>query len=120
MGCNLSIRKNDTPCPTKQYETLGWRLILKLVNTYNDNGQLQPGWSVTQVDAILSKWVDIPRNITELNLVETWARAILDDKAYLDYPTLQKKLIELRDKKLTPGTLGSSLLIENRQMKFIV
>lgn len=107
MGCNRSRECNE-------YESLGWKVILQLVNTYSDEGKLESGWLPSDVDGILSEWVDIPRNLNELNRVEPWARAILDEKAYINNSNLQKKLTELRDLELSGGSLGSSLLLEHR------
>ena len=80
MGCNHS--KTD---PIQQhYENKCWENILAIVNEYHTNKKLAPDWSVTSVDALLSKWVDIPRNVDELNRVSIWTRKILDSKSYTD------------------------------------
>ena len=112
MGCKSS--KSPQDMGLKEYESLGWKLILGLVNIYDQEKKLESGWSVEDVDRILSKSVDIPRNINELNLIETWARAILDEKAYINNTKLQKKLSQLRDMELEGGQMGSTLLSQSR------
>ena len=112
MGCKSS--KSPQDMGLKEYESLGWKLILGLVNMYDVDNKLESGWSVKDVDRILSTSVDIPRNINELNLIEPWARAILDEKAYINNTKLQKKLSQLRDMELEGGQMGSTLLSQSR------
>ena len=78
-----------------------WKTILEIVNQYNNQGKLIDGWSVIDVDAILSKWVDIPRNQDELNRVIIWSKKILDSKIYNDHIKLMKMIKLLKTNALT-------------------
>ena len=96
MGCNHS-----KPDPTqKMAETKCWETILAIINEYNNKQDLAPDWTVTRVDALLSEWVDIPRNMDELDRVAIWTRNILDSKSYIDYTIFQKHLVQLANTRL--------------------
>ena len=65
-----------------QYEHDGYTVVKHMVDTFAQKGKLEKGYSATRVDAMLSKYVDEPRNIDGLRRVEKWAKHLLESKTY--------------------------------------
>ena len=97
--CNRTINNQEK----ESFERLGWNKILNIVSEYHTQGKLLEGASIIEVDAILSKWVDIPRNQDELQRIEPWTRYILDSKTYLDIIKLKETLEQVRGMELSSG-----------------
>lgn len=79
------------------YENAGYTLINKIINNYAKLGKLVKGYNVENVDYILSKYVDEPRNIDGLRRLELWAKYLLESKTYAqNNNTFKKELIRLK------------------------
>ena len=81
--------KKTPPFSEKAYNKLGekyqhdaYTAIKTIVDNYDAAGKLEPGFTASQVDGMLSKFVDEPRNIDELTRVKMWTYHLLDSKSY--------------------------------------
>ena len=66
----------------EHYEQTVYTLINNIVNNYDRTGKLAKGYSVENVDAILSKYVDEPRNIDGFRRAQKWTEHLLNTKYY--------------------------------------
>jgi hypothetical protein len=87
-------RKSSLMVTADKYETDGWKVILSVIS--DRELELDEKWSVKQVDTLLSKWVDPPRNIDELRRVKEWTNIILDHKSYTTNRKLEKMIHKLK------------------------
>ena len=79
------------------YEHAGYTLVNKIINNYAKSGKLAEGYSVENVDYILSKYVDEPRNIDGLIRLEKWTKYLLGSKTYAqNNNTFKKELMRLK------------------------
>lgn len=65
-----------------QYTTDGYSIVRNEIEQYNKMGKLAKGFTVNQVDAILSKFLDEPRNIDGLRRCQKWTKYLLDSQTY--------------------------------------
>ena len=91
-------RKHSVIATAEKYESDGWKLILEIIKQRELD--LDEDWTVEQVDALLSKWVDIPRNIDELRRVKNWTNTILDHKSYTTNTKFKTMLQKLKHRSL--------------------
>ena len=75
------------------YEHAVYILINNIINHYARSGKLAKGYSVENVDAILSKYVDEPRNIDGLRRAKKWTEYLLNTKYYAKNDKAFKKEI---------------------------
>ena len=64
------------------YEQAIYAIIYHTVNNYSNAGKLANGYSAENVNAILSKYVDEPRNIDGIRRAKKWTEHLLDTKYY--------------------------------------
>lgn len=64
------------------YEGAVYTVIKQIVNHYATSDKLAKGYSAEHVDAILSKYVDEPRNIDGIRRAKKWTEHLLDTKYY--------------------------------------
>ena len=64
------------------YKHTVYTLINKIVTIYDKSGKLAKGYRVKDVDAILSKYVDEPKNIDGLRRAQKWTEHLLNTKCY--------------------------------------
>jgi len=91
-------RKHPVIATAERYENDGWKLILEIIKKRELD--LNEEWTVEQVDALLSKWVDMPRNVDELIRVRNWTNTILDHKSYTNNTKFQAMLHKLKHRSL--------------------
>ena len=91
-------RRHPVIAVANRYEDDGWKLILEIIKKRELD--LDELWTVAQVDALLSKWVDSPRNVDELRRVKKWTDVILDNKSYTSSTKFQKMLHKLKHRSL--------------------
>lgn len=65
-----------------KYEQDGYTLLRHIVDKYEQDGKLAEGYTASKVDAILSKYMDEPRNVDGLQRVNKWTNYLLKSKAY--------------------------------------
>jgi len=87
-------RKHSLNVSVDKYENDGWKVILAIIK--DRELDLDEAWSVKQVDTLLSKWVDTPRNIDELMRVEKWTNLIIDHKSYTTTTKFKSMLHKLK------------------------
>ena len=87
-------RKHSLIISADKYEKDGWKVILSIIK--DRELDLDEAWSVKQVDTLLSKWVDAPRNIDELMRVEKWTNLIIDHKSYTTTTKFKAMLHKLK------------------------
>jgi hypothetical protein len=91
-------RKHSVIAAADKYEKDGWKVMLAVIN--DRELELDEEWSVKQVDALLSKWVDPPRNIDELRRVKEWTNIILDHKSYTTTSKFKAMIHKLKHRAL--------------------
>jgi hypothetical protein len=97
-GFFRKTRKNSLIVSANRYEQDGWNMLSSIITSREL--ELDENWSVKQVDTLLSKWVDTPRNIDELRRVEHWTNIILDHKSYTTTTKLRAMLHKLKHRAL--------------------
>jgi hypothetical protein len=97
-GMFRKTRKLSLKVSSDKYEKDGWNDILSIIKEREE--ELDDEWSVKQVDTLLSKWVDQPRNIDELRRVEKWTNIILDNKSYTTNTKFKEMLHSLKHRPL--------------------
>lgn len=81
----------------EHYEQAVYTVIKQIVSHYAKQGKLAKGYSVENVDAILSKYVDEPRNIDGLRRAKKWTEHLLNTKYYAkDNKTFKKEIFKLK------------------------
>ena len=79
------------------YERAVYTLINNIINNYANSGKLAKGYSVENVDAILSKYVDEPRNIDGIRRAKKWTEYLLKNKYYaMDNIAFKKEIFKLK------------------------
>lgn len=73
------------------YDQAIYAIIYHTVNNYARSGKLAKGYSAEHVDAILSKYVDEPRNIDGIRRAKKWAEYLLKHKYYAKSNLVFKK-----------------------------
>ena len=91
-------RRHPVIAVANRYEDDGWKVILETIKKRELD--LDELWTVAQVDALLSKWADSPRNVDELRRVQKWTDVILDHKSYTSTTKFQKMLHKLKHRSL--------------------
>ena len=88
-GRGFFDKKKSSPFSEKAYNKLGekyqhdaYTAIKAIVDNYDAAGKLAEGFTTSQVDGMLSKFVDEPRNIDGLTRVKMWTYHLLDSKSY--------------------------------------
>ena len=81
-GIFFKTRKNSIQKEEDSLESSGWTIIRSEIINYHRKNNLAENWTIDSVDAVLSKYVDIPRNIDELRRTKKWAQYLLDRKSY--------------------------------------
>ena len=79
------------------YEQAVYNVIYNVVTNYANQGKLEKGYTRDRVDAILSKYVDEPRNIDGIVRAKKWTEYLLDNKLYAkgDH-TFKKSIFQLK------------------------
>ena len=79
------------------YDQAIYAIIYNTVNNYARSGKLAKGYSSEHVDAILSKYVDEPRNIDGLIRAKKWTEYLLNTKYYAkNDKAFKKELFKLK------------------------
>ncbi len=81
-GFLFKTRKNLIQKEEESLESSGWTIVRNEIINYHKKGKLADDWTIDSVDAVLSKYIDIPRNIDELRRAKKWAQYLLDRKSY--------------------------------------
>ena len=104
----LFDKKKSSPFSEKAYNKLGekyqhdaYTAIKAIVDNYDAAGKLAEGFTASQVDGMLSKFVDEPRNIDGLTRVKMWTYHLLDSKSYSQGgDAFMKEIFDLKHKSL--------------------
>ena len=79
------------------YEEAAYTMIYHTVNNYANAEKLAKGYSAENVNAILSKYVDVPRNIDGLIRAKKWTEYLLNTKFYAKHEQqFKKELFKLK------------------------
>lgn len=91
----ISNRLNDVNYNREgeYYEQAVYTVIKQIINKYTAQGKLAKGYNAENVDAILSKYVDEPRNIDGLRRAKKWTEHLLNNKYYAKPDKVFKKEI---------------------------
>lgn len=92
-------RKSKVVKSGEKYVYKGYDAVLKVITENKD--RLVPGWSISRTDAVISKFLDEPRNQDEVNRAILWTQAIINNKAYSKSTSeFEKFLIQLQHTQL--------------------
>ena len=97
-GFFFKTRKNSIQKEEDSLESSGWTVVRNEVINYHKKGKLADDWTIDSVDAVLSKYIDIPRNIDELRRAKKWAQYLLDRKSYKKKPNqFMRDILKLKN-----------------------
>ena len=81
----------------RYYEEAAYAMIYNMVNHFANAGKLAKGFSAENINAILSKYVDEPRNIDGLRRTKKWTEYLLNTKYYAKgEQAFKKELFKLK------------------------